>query len=307
MLPLLIPATIALRIILYASLVIVASPIAIPIFFLIETSYYVRLKTYLEELDFKGFEYLVFREDKKLTIKNCSFHELKIREKIENDALKNDKKDSYLQTILLNRKIRDILSKGILLGVVGQEKNGKSNFVKEITDQNTVSNAHVKTKIIQFYRLIDSIHIIYYPDDGIQFDLSKYFLDHVFMVCQPIDEDMVDNKLLLNSIKRACINNFTIILNKINENLEEVRELNDLETQATQIKLKYSKEFETRNIFVSSLKSEFQSDEFDTIEKSSLVKAKQLKSIVYNIVLHKVEKSKNYENIMETLKHKLKI
>jgi hypothetical protein len=35
----------------------------------------------------------------------------------------------------------------------------------------------------------------------VQFILSKYILDHVFMVCSAIDTEIEANKKLLNSIK----------------------------------------------------------------------------------------------------------
>ena len=52
----------------------------------------------------------------------CPTIENEIKANIESGKLKNDKKDDYLQTILLNRKIRDLLSQDIIIGVVGRIK-----------------------------------------------------------------------------------------------------------------------------------------------------------------------------------------
>ena len=90
--------------------------------------------------------------------------ENEIRKKIENGDLKNDLKNDYLQTILLNRKIRDILSSDIFIGVVGRIKQGKSTFVKEMTGVNTNPTSHAKTRKMQVCRLNDSVKIIDYPD-----------------------------------------------------------------------------------------------------------------------------------------------
>jgi GTPase len=90
--------------------------------------------------------------------------EIDINNHVETGNLKNDKNDDYLQTILINQKIRDILSIYVLIGVVGKIKQGKSTLVKEITGVNTNPTSLIKTRKIQVCRLTDSIKIIDFSD-----------------------------------------------------------------------------------------------------------------------------------------------
>jgi GTP-binding protein EngB required for normal cell division len=171
-----------------------------------------------------------------------------IRKKIENGGLKNDLKNDCLQTILLNRKIRDILSSEIFIGVVGRIKQGKSTFVKEMTGVDTNPTSHGKTRKMQLCRLNDSVKIIDYPDcekanHRIQFILSRYILDHVFMVCEARVKEVDANKKLFDSIKNACEENFTIIVNKIDEVLCDYNDIDSQRKAIADTVSKFTEEF----------------------------------------------------------------
>jgi hypothetical protein len=269
------------------------------------TSYYFALGTYCKDIEddyFRNPRSHGFYE-------TVGFYENQIKKLIETGSLKNDQRDDYLQTILLNRKIRDILSAEILIGVVGKKNKGKSTFVKEITGINTNPDSREITYKMQLCKLVDSIKVIDYPDcekanHRIQFTLSRYLFDYVFMVCAAIDEEAEANKELINSIRGACGENFTVILNRIDDNLFECNfDIDKGKKIVKEIKSKFAKEFNTKNFLVTYLAIQKKREMLDFVDNMELLTSKKLKSIVYNIILDKILKGSSCQSTEESLKN----
>ena len=237
--------------------------------------------------------------------------EKKIEENILNGKLRNSH-DVYLQSILINKKIRDILCQDIFIGVVGQKK-GKSTFVKEITGVNTNPNANIGTYKMQVCPLLDSIKIIDFPDcekanHRLQFILSNCILDHVFIVCGSMERAEVDSiNELLKVTRNACGENFTIILNRIDDSLKGCKSQPDFGlNEINKLKKEVSERVKSERILLTYLEIEKQLEMLDLIERLNLLTAKKLKPIVYKIILGCIRSDGNAEKIKEKLEKKIK-
>ena len=238
--------------------------------------------------------------------------ELKIEEKVSKGELK--KNDFFVQSILINKKIRDILCQDIFIAVVGKKKCGKSTFVKEITGVNTNADANIGTFKMQVCPLVDSIKIIDFPDcekasHRLQFLLLRCILDHVFMVCDSKERADVDaTKELLKLIRDGCGKHFTTVLNRIDDSLKDCKSNPDFGLRViNKLKQEVAERVKSTNILMTYLEIENQREMLDAAEKLKLITPKNLKPVIFKIFRDCIPKDSNTEHIKEKIEVMIKL
>ena len=154
-----------------------------------------------------------------------------IVEAIKAGTYEDDKNDKTLQTIKLNREIRDIFCADFQFGVIGRKKCGKSTFVQTILPNVKVpdADANIGTTKLTPYRLTDSVTLNDYPhfdstdiSHKIQFFFTRFLIDHIFFICDA--KERMDSEAtmdIFDLIKNGCGDHFTILLNRVDDCLKD--------------------------------------------------------------------------------------
>ncbi len=215
--------------------------------------------------------------------------------------LESDKK---FQTIICNRKIRDILLKDWIIGVVGKKKCGKSAFIeKMIPNADAKASATIGTTVMSPHSIIESVVVIDYPhfdsldfNHKLQFIFSKQLLDHTFMVCIAMEIMDSDNtQELFNYVKSNGDDRLTIFLNKADEiwgDEKNEKKSND-ERKLSLEKLKedvcvlrgFKSEEEKDMVILTCLKEIKDLKELDSIQTTNILMGDKLKVKVYETIL----------------------
>jgi hypothetical protein len=90
-------------------------------------SYFETLKNYINSVSNKDYFQI-----KKPYIENFGSYEKEIFEAVNRGTYKNDTTNNVLQTIILNRRIRNVLKADFQFAIIGRKKLGKSTFLETI-------------------------------------------------------------------------------------------------------------------------------------------------------------------------------
>ena len=145
----------------------------------------------------------------------------------------SEEKDKLIfKLILINKQIRDILSKYYLFGSIGTKNAGKSRFVELITNRKTNSDVAETTKFSKAYSILDEkktlikgydeFVIIDYPhansnslSEKIEFYFTRQLLDHIYLIFNSEDAATTDNENnLFSLVKNNNFSRFYILYNK---------------------------------------------------------------------------------------------
>ena len=233
----------------------------------------------------------------------------------ENYILSNqtdDKTKKILKTILLNRKIRDILCQDFLFGVVGKSNCGKSTFIQKITGANANASPTISTRKMTPYKIKDSLILIDYPhydstdiSHKLQLDFSKYLLDHIFMVCTAIERmDSVETMELFNLIKNCSGDNVTVILNKTDQIFQDCKSEDDFRIQNAglvelidEVKTLRLEASCASNVLITCLTTIDDLQELDKIIKANILTSDKVKNKILSIIDTILPPSAKYQNI----------
>jgi len=120
--------------------------------------------------------------------------------KFNNEFINNwpEKSDhAIFKIIILNRKIRDILCENNIIGTIGAKKNGKSTFVKLISNQNVQTSSDIATTCATSYSICENNEtiryyntiIIDYPHSNnsnffhkLEFYFTRLLLSHIYLI-----------------------------------------------------------------------------------------------------------------------------
>ena len=276
-----------------------------------ENCYYDTLNSYIHSLDNKDHSKI---ERPAIDYDGCK--EKAIVQAVESKKLKNDKNDKVLQTILLNRKIRDIFEADTLFGVIGKKKCGKSTFVeKMVPGANTEADANIATTFVTPYQITDSVVMMDFPHFDcpeisfkLEFMFTRFLMDHVFFVCNAIERMHSDDTMkIFNLIKNGSGDHFTILLNKADNSIRDCKNnatktLNSLKSEVVErIGSNYEK-----NVILTCLRTLESLEQLDRINNTPILTGRNLKSLIYEIILNKLpenEKSFKLKSKIEELKN----
>ena len=201
-------------------------PIAYPIIFFSSSSYFDKLESYTFSIT-----NLSNNKIKLPSLKYCGCYETSIINAINAGTYKDDKTDKVLQTIKLNRKIRDLFAADYQFGVIGKKKLGKSTFVQTVLPDAKVKDADANIGTIELtpYIITDLVTLNDYPhfdstnlSHKIQFMFTRFLLDHIFFVCDSKERMESEGTMdIFDLIKNGCGDHFTILLNRIDDSLKD--------------------------------------------------------------------------------------
>jgi hypothetical protein len=246
--------------------------------------------------------YIVTLKGFDVSFKDCmpyaGSYEREIFKQANLNKIQNSK---ILRTIKLNRQIRDLLSQGCIIGLVGQKKCGKSSFIdKFIPGANVKGNSNEATTKISIHNITESVVLIDYPHyEALDFTyksqliLSNKLLDHRFLICNAVSTEKNDIKELFNLVKSKEYSRLTILLNKVDKMWEDRYEKNEFELKIKNIKKifceiwKLTSEKEKDIIILTSL-IETNGKDINCIQKTNVLMGDELKETIYKIILDKI-------------------
>ena len=165
------------------------------------------------------------------SFKYCGCYETAIVKAVNARTYKDDKNDKVLQTIKFNRKIRDLFATDFQFGVIGKKKLGKSTFVQTVLPDAKVkdADANIGTTKLTPYIITDLVTLNDYPhfdstdlSHKIQFMFTRFLIDHIFFVCDSKERMESEGTMdVFDLIKNGCGDNFTILLNRIDDSLKD--------------------------------------------------------------------------------------
>ena len=265
-------------------------------------------------------------EIKEPIIKYVGCYERAIVEAIKADTYEDNTNDKILQTIKLNRKIRDIFCADFQFGVIGRKKCGKSSFIQTILPNIKVPDADAKigTTKLTPYRLTDSVTLNDYPhfdstdiSHKIQFFFTRFLIDHIFFICEA--KERMDSEAtmdIFDLIKDGCGDHFTILLNRIDDCLKDcvthedygIAVLENLKNECL-VKKKSGRrsigiEHENKVLFTCFRRIDATSElvEIDRMKKTNCVLMdEKVREIVKEIVLNKLPKNEKILKEREAL------
>jgi hypothetical protein len=248
-------------------------------------------------------------------IKNCGSYEKKIYEAISRGTYKNDVKDNLLQTILLNRQIRNIFQADFQFAIIGKKKLGKSTFLETIIPSaNANASAIEATVEIKPFKITERVTLNDYPhfdstdsSHKIQFMFTRKLMDHIFFVCDAKERmDSEGTIEIFEIIKNSCGDNFTIILNKCDEYIKESK-LNDyekvLEDLKTSVLNRIGDRYEKNLIFTYLEKIGFESNLslIDKMNRTNILMKDKLCKKIYDIMEKKIPDEEEFGQIKKNI------
>jgi GTP-binding protein EngB required for normal cell division len=231
-------------------------------------------------------------------IENCGSYEKEIFDAINRGKYKNDETDNVLQTILLNRHIRNIFQADFQFAIIGKKKLGKSTFLETIIPSaNANASAIEGTVEIKPFKITERVTLNDYPhfdstdsSHKIQFMFTCKLIDHIFFVCDAKERLDADGTIeIFDIIKNSCGDNFTIILNKCDEYIKESK-LNDyekvLEDLKTSVLNRIGDRYEKNLIFTYLEKIGFESNLslVDKMNRTNILMKDKLCKTIYDIM-----------------------
>ena len=263
---------------------------------------------------------------KQPSIKYLGCMERAIVEAIKASTYEDNQDDKILQTIKLNREIRDIFCADFQFGVIGKKKCGKSTFVQTILPNAKVpdADANIGTKKLTPYRFTDFVTLNDYPHfDGtdispkIQFFFTKFLIDHIFFICDT-KETMDTNSAMdiFDLIKNGCGDHFTILLNRVDDCLKDCGNDSDFEKALANHKNEVlvgeksgrrsiGIEYREKVVFTCLRRIDAKSDldEVDRMKKTDCVlMSEKVCKIVKDIVLNKLPNNEKFVKERTALK-----
>ncbi|CAF1042038.1 unnamed protein product [Brachionus calyciflorus] len=139
-------------------------------------------------------------EDKSYELPYLGYIEQLIIKNLRINDKSSDEENRLLNTIVLNRQMRDILCENYFFGVIGTKKTGKSTFSELLTNQNGIGSSVIATET---------------AENKLEFYFSVSFLNRVCLLFDAQHKAETSSILyLFNIIRYAYTNRYTVVLNK---------------------------------------------------------------------------------------------
>ncbi len=242
--------------------------------------------------------------------------------KFNNEFINNwpEKSDhAFFKIIILNRKIRDILCENNIIGTIGAKKNGKSTFVKLISNQNVRTSSDIATTCATSYSICENNEtiryyntiIIDYPHSNnsnffhkLEFYFTRLLLSHIYLIFPAknngetqhekdlyklITSDKFFGFTFLYNESDAFYNNNDYVGNAINFDEKRIRVRENLETTEARIKEKI--------LFTCLLKARIIAGFKDEMIRDGVLLEEELRKKVFELL-------DNLERALSKLKNK---
>jgi hypothetical protein len=230
-----------------------------------------------------------------------------LEKNVKKSMFKFDLNAKIIKNISLNYALREILCEDVLVGCVGKKKCGKSSFV-ELMGCPANASAIKATEFISPFKICDNIILFDYPhfnsqdvSHKIQFYFTRTILDYVFVIDKVIDNaETEDTHVLYNILKNNNNKRFSLIFNRLDDVLSEIRKEEDASKLVENLRDKMlkklgieEKDFSTqKRVYLTIIdKSNLNFEDRDLLAMTSYLDAANLRKTVFNTILEYLPKA----------------